>query len=84
MSPVKKILFYITAGALFILSLIIVFKDNGLLDLKEQRGQLAEAVQENAVLREKNKALFHEVKRLKNDDAYLENVARKELGMIEK
>lgn len=82
MSPVKKIMFYFTAGALFILSLIIVFKDNGLLDLKKQRGELSEAIRENEELRQKNKVLFHEVQRLKKDDAYLEYIARKELGMI--
>lgn len=82
MSPLKKIMFYAIGGALIVLSLVIVFKENGLLDLKEKKGRLADIVKENDKLREQNKELFSEVKRLKNDDAYLEHVARKEMGMI--
>ncbi|MBU1169893.1 MAG: septum formation initiator family protein [Proteobacteria bacterium] len=80
--PFKKIMFSVVGGLLVVLSFIIVFRNNGLLDLKGRQDQLAKAVQENEKLKTDNAILFNEVKRLKYDDAYLEHVARKELGMI--
>lgn len=82
MSDFKKIVFSLAGGCLFVLSMIIVFKQNGLLDLKSRREQLVQARLENEKLKADNMVLFQEVNRLKNDDVYLEYVARKELGMI--
>lgn len=84
MSPVKKITFSAIAGALAILSLVIVFKENGLLDFWERKDELAGILSENEKLKEQNKELFNEVKRLKSDEVYIEYMARKELGVIKK
>ena len=43
---------------------------------KEQSGALIEE------LKEKNKELIAEIRRLKGDPRYLESVARKELGLV--
>lgn len=82
MSPFKKIVMALAGGGLLVLALVVVFKENGLLDLRARRQQLARAISENDALKEKNMALYHEVRRLKHDDVYLDHVARKELGMV--
>ncbi len=69
---------------LFVLLLLIVFWNNGILDLNRKKGELKEAVARNEELRDENRGLFREVTRLKSDQEYLEQVARKELGMIRK
>ena len=82
MSPIKKVLFYIIGGGLIVLSLVIIFKDKGLLDLKEQRVKLAKIRLDNEILHRKNMALYKELLRLKNDNTYIEYVARRELKMV--
>ncbi|WP_459922522.1 FtsB family cell division protein [Desulfatiferula olefinivorans] len=82
MSPFKKIVLALSGFGLLVLALVIVFRENGLLDLRARRQQLARAVSENEALEQKNMALYHEVRRLKHDDVYLDHVARKELGMV--
>jgi cell division protein FtsB len=72
----------LAGGGLLVLALVVVFKENGLLDLRARRQQLARAISENEALKEKNMVLYHEVRRLKHDDVYLDHVARKELGMV--
>ncbi|MFZ0613560.1 MAG: septum formation initiator family protein [Desulfobacterales bacterium] len=62
--------------------LLIVFGENGLMDRKRlqtlQRGVAAE----NAAIAKENARLYRQIERLKNDPAYLETIARRELGMI--
>lgn len=63
---------------------VIFFNEKGLFDLKELKTDLGEAVRINDEMNEKNRKLYHEVFRLKKDPAYLEHVARHELGMVAK
>nr|HID59825.1 septum formation initiator family protein [Desulfobacterales bacterium] len=51
----------------------------GLYVLKEMRDRLEHS---NQVMKEENQALYRCIQRLKNDPEYIENVARKELGMV--
>jgi len=70
--------------ALFCLGLIIIFSDYGFVDysrLKKEKGRL---IEKNASLTGENLFLSREIDRLKNDPKYVENVVRKELGMIGK
>ena len=69
---------------LFVFLLMIVFFKNGILDLNRKKGELKEATARNEELRDENRGLYREVTRLNSDQEYLEQVARKELGMIRK
>lgn len=82
MSDRQKTLLVIFGAWLVIFSLVIVFRDNGLLDLKKMKNQLEESEKINDSLKIKNSELYNEVERLKRDADYIENVARNELGMI--
>ncbi len=73
------------AGAVFLILLMgfyILFSERGFADLQRliaDRNQLAEHNQR--IVRE-NIALGEEIDRLNHDPAYIERIARKELGMI--
>ena len=67
---------------LVIFSFIIVFRQNGVIQLNVKKRQMVESSKQNDIIKEKNEKLCREIKRLKSDSDYIESVARKELGMI--
>ncbi|MBW2250250.1 MAG: septum formation initiator family protein [Deltaproteobacteria bacterium] len=69
---------------LFSMLLLIVFAENGLIDLNSFRKERDRLVEKNENLARENLVLYNEIERLKNDDKYIENIARQELGMIGK
>jgi cell division protein FtsB len=60
----------------------IIVSEHGLLDLRLLKQEKAKVVQENNRLTQENLAISIEIDRLKHDPAYIENIARHELGMI--
>ncbi len=69
---------------LLLMGFLIVFGNNGLVDnyiLKEKMKILRE---ENAQITKENDDLKREIALLKNNPRYIENTARKELGMVKK
>ena len=84
MSDRQKILLLFAILGLFSLLLFIMFSDNGLSDLFRLRGERDRLVQENIRLKRENLTLYRTIDRLKNDPAYIESIARRELGMIRK
>lgn len=78
---------YMVAGAavfLFSLVLLIVFGDNGLMELSRLRAQEQAMADQNESLARENVNLYRTIGRLKNDPVYIESVARNELGMVGK
>ena len=69
---------------LFSMILLIVFAENGLVDLNFLRKERDRLVEKNEGLARDNLILYNEIERLKYDDKYIENIARQELGMIGK
>lgn len=69
---------------LFSMLLLIVFAENGLVDLNFLRKERDRLVEKNEGFARDNLVLYKEIERLKNDDKYIENIARQELGMIGK
>jgi len=60
----------------------IIVSEHGLADLiflKKERRKLVEKSQQ---LNQENLSIVIEIERLKHDPGYIENIARKELGMI--
>lgn len=57
---------------------------NGLFSLLRQRSDLRDLQQQTEDLRRENAKLAEEIDRLENDTAYLEEVARKDYGLLKK
>ena len=76
--------FFLAAALMGILStlLLIVFGENGLTDRKRLKTRYGEVVSENTAIAKENARLYRQIERLKNDPAYIESIARRELGMI--
>lgn len=67
---------------MMLLVIFIVYGDNGLKELFRKRGEYHRLSSANQQLIEENFQLFRMVDRLHNDPAYIEDIARKELGMV--
>jgi cell division protein FtsB len=76
----------ILASGIFILIamlFVIVFGDNGWLDLRTLKLERDQLVEQKTALFQENVTLFRQIDRLKHDPQYNEVMARRELGMIE-
>ena len=82
MTSKKNILLAFAIVVLFWLLMFIIFSENGLADLKRLKTERDILLKKNDELTQKNLSLYREIERLKNDPEYVENVARKELGVI--
>lgn len=69
---------------IFSMLLLILFAENGFVDLNSLKKEKDRLVEKNESLARDNLDLYNEIERLKNDDKYIENIARQELGMIGK
>jgi cell division protein FtsB len=78
----RKILFSIITVAMFGLMGVILFGDNGLMELRRLRRAHQQLVTENCILARDNLRLCRTIDRLQNDPRFVENVARQELGMV--
>ena len=82
MTKTQSILISIAILSLAALFYFIIVSEHGLADLiflKQERRKLVEKSQR---LNQENLAIGVEIDRLKHDPTYIENIARKELGMI--
>lgn len=84
MSSKKNIMLFVAIISMFLMLLFIVFGENGLTDLFRLKTKRARMVKQTGELTQKNLSLYREIERLKNDPGYVENLARKELGVIGK
>jgi cell division protein FtsL len=64
-----------------ILGLVTLFGDKGILHLVRLQKDLARIKETNKKIDEENRKLQEEVRRLQNEKRYIEEIARKELGM---
>jgi cell division protein FtsB len=82
MTKTQSILISISILLLAALFFFIIVSEHGLADLiflKQERSRL---VEKNDRLTRENLSIGIEIDRLKYDPEYIENIARKELGMI--
>ena len=84
MSLKKNILLVLAIVAMCLMLLFIVFGENGLSDLYRLKKQKENLSQKNDELKKENISFYREIERLKHDPRYVEDVARKELGVIGK
>ena len=78
----QNILIAIAAAAAVVMFFMIVFGDNGLVDLRHLKNDHAALQMRNEQLARENLQLHRQIDRLKHDPAYIESIARQELGMI--
>ena len=82
MTKTQGILISIAILLLAALLFFIIVSEHGLADLvllRQERGKLVEKTEQ---LSRENLSISIEIDRLKHDPKYIENIARKELGMI--
>ena len=84
MSTKQNILIALAILGVFTLLLFIIFGDNGLADLHLLKTERNALVENNRNLSLENRSLYREIDRLKHDPAFVESVARQELGVIGK
>ncbi|MEE8480048.1 MAG: septum formation initiator family protein [Desulfobacterales bacterium] len=84
MSLKKKILLFLAILVLFNLILVVIFSDNGLVDLILLRKEKERSAEKNREVIRENLSLYREIDRLKHDPEFIESVARKELGVVGK
>jgi cell division protein FtsB len=77
----KRLLFLILIS-LLIFGILTFFGEKGVFHLFRLQKELARVKEKNFKLEGENQTLKEEVKRLKSDKRYIEEIARKELGMV--
>ena len=80
----QRIILSIAGFLLAALFLFTIFTEYGLVDLNLLRQEHNSLLDNNARLTRENLSLSVEIDRLENDPGYIEDVARRELGMIRK
>lgn len=82
MTKRRKITLGLVFSAMLALLLVVIFGDNGWVELKRLQDTHRALAISNARLTRENSQMFDIVDRLQNDPEYIENIARQELGMI--
>ncbi len=78
----KKFYIFVLTSLLVLFGLILLYSDHGLIHLKELRFEKERLKLANEELIEKNRRLLRQIERLKTDPRYIEDEARKKLGLI--
>jgi cell division protein FtsB len=78
----KRSIFFMILILSLILGLLTLFGDKGILHLLRLRKEMSRIQEDNRKIEAENRKLREEVKRLQNEKRYIEEVARKELGMV--
>jgi cell division protein FtsB len=78
----KKFSIFILLFLAALLGLVLIYSDRGLIRLYELRDDKQKIETANDELRETNRRLMARVERIKTDRLYIEDEARKKLGLI--
>jgi cell division protein FtsB len=78
----KKGILLLILFLFLILGLLTFFGDKGILHLFRLQKDLVRIKEANRTIEEENRKLKEEVRRLQNEKRYIEEIARKELGMM--
>lgn len=84
MTWLQKLVLVGAVGALVFMGRVTYLGDHGVKDLMQLRVRLHEIVAENEKIAQDNKWLAVTVDRLKNDPAYIEDMARQTLKFVRK
>ncbi len=78
----KKFLFFFIIGTFLLFGFFTFFGDKGIVHLLRLKKELARLKEMNAQMEEENRRLKEEIRRLQYDKKYIEEIARKELGLV--
>ena len=78
----KRSILLLILSLFLILGLLTFFGDKGILHLLRLRKEMSRIQEDNRKIEAENRNLREEVKRLQNEKRYIEEIARKELGMV--
>ncbi|HEX7232628.1 MAG TPA: septum formation initiator family protein [Candidatus Binatia bacterium] len=78
----ERWLIYLFGALIILLALITVIGERGVLHLWRLRGEKNRLDEQNFHLQKENETLRQRVYRIRNDNAYLEKVAREELNLV--
>jgi len=78
----KKRLLLLMLISLLILGSLTFFGEKGIFNLLRLRKEVVRIKEKNSQLEGENQRLKEEIKRLQSDKRYIEEIARKELGMV--
>ncbi len=78
----KRLHRFIILVSVAVLLLLLFFPGRSLLSYHRMQNELAQLLERNQALEKRNRELAAEIERLKTDDAYLEEVARKKYGLL--
>lgn len=82
MTTRQRVIISLAGSVLLAVMFFIVFSENGLVDLNRLQQEHALLVEKNRRLGHENRNLGVEIGRLKNDPSYVEQIARRKLGMV--
>lgn len=82
MNQRQKIMLSATLIFMFAFLLVVLFGDNGLLELRRLQHRHQTLYTDNARITKENLQMYRSVDRLQNDPNFIESIARQELGMI--
>ncbi|HEX5605194.1 MAG TPA: septum formation initiator family protein [Candidatus Binatia bacterium] len=78
----QRWLIYLFSALIVLLALITVVGERGVLHLWRLRGEKNRLDEQNFRLQKENEALRQRISRIRNDNAYLEKLAREELNLV--
>ena len=78
----QRWLIYLFSALIVLLALITVVGERGVLYLSRLRGEKNRLDEQNFRLQKENEALRQRIYRIRNDNAYLEKIAREELNVV--
>jgi cell division protein FtsB len=78
----QRWLIYLLSVLIVLLALITVVGERGVLHLSRLRGEKNRLDEQNFRLQKENEALRQRIYRIRNDNAYLEKLAREELNLV--
>jgi cell division protein FtsL len=78
----KKRFFLLILISFLILGFLTFFGEKGILHLLRLQRELNQIKERSAMIQEENQKLKEEVRRLQQEKRYIEEIARKELGMV--
>jgi len=78
----KKAVLLLVLFFFLVLGLLTFLGDKGVLHLFRLQKELARIKEANRSIEEENRNLREQVRRLQNEKRYIEEIARKELGMV--
>ena len=78
----KRHLLYFLGGVILLLAVVTVVGERGAIHLWRLRGEKSRIDEQNYRLQKENEALRQRVSRIRNDNHYLEKLAREELNLV--